>query len=113
MTPRSPRAVVADPWLGVDLIDRFYWYENDIKVHVTPIMGAVNESIAAGPGWDELKTKTGGQVHQQTHWQQWVCHSDGKFLIFFEPPLKLPATKGSPVAGPDQESRAPVQVSCP
>ena len=50
------------------------------------MMGAVNESIAAGPGWDELKTKTGGRVNQQTHWQQWVCHSYGKFLIFFEPP---------------------------
>ena len=59
--------VVADPWLGVDLIDRFYWYGNDIKVHVTPMMGAVNESIAAGPGWMNLRPRPGaGSTSRRT-----------------------------------------------
>ncbi|WP_284981216.1 DUF2599 domain-containing protein [Arthrobacter sp. efr-133-TYG-118] len=78
--------IVADPWLGIDLIDRFSWDGNNIKVHVTPMMGFVNEAVAAGPGWDELKTKTRNRVNQATLHQQWVCHALGKFVIFFEPP---------------------------
>ncbi len=85
--------VVADPWLGVDLISSHKWYTASgkpaISVAVTPMMGAVNEFVAATVGWDELKTKVKAKSSSKyteltthgTYNDQWFCHSAGKTLI--------------------------------
>lgn len=84
--------IVADPWLGIDLISSFKWVSSSqgrtISVAVTPMMGFVAEAIAAGPGWDELVTKvsrTGksnlDRLRTVPMQQQWACHAAGKTLI--------------------------------
>lgn len=82
--------VVADPWLGVDLINYFVWKtSNTISVHVTPWMGTVSTGVAGSSGWDELKSKvrasSNGRFNEllkSTYYQQWYCHSLGKVAIF-------------------------------
>ncbi|WP_157365809.1 hypothetical protein [Arthrobacter sp. Leaf234] len=82
--------VVADPWLGVDLISYHRWpTTQSISVHVTPWMGTVSSGVAGSAGWDELKTKVraGGvgrynELMRTTYYDQWSCHSVGKVAIF-------------------------------
>ena len=83
--------VVADPWLGVDLISSFTWYSKyssyeKIKIAVTPMMGFLDSSNAGWAGWSELKTKAGSRVNTTTYFQQFDCHAWGKAAIYFEPP---------------------------
>ena len=89
--PDSAYPVVADPWLGIDLISRFVWKTtNTISVHVTPWMGTVTSGVAGSAGWDELKSKVRANsnsrfnelLRTQTYQQQWSCHATGKVAIW-------------------------------
>lgn len=87
---QSTYPVVADPWLGIDLISYHRWpTTQSISVHVTPWMGSQSSSVAAGAGWSELQTKVraGGigrynELQRSTYYQQWQCHAIGKTAIF-------------------------------
>ena len=81
--------VVADPWLGVNLISRWWWTGsgNSRAVHiaVTPMMGVVSEVIATQFGWDEASSRIGAEIRKATYEQQFKCHALGKVVIFFDP----------------------------
>ncbi|TDX76658.1 hypothetical protein EDF35_3350 [Rathayibacter sp. PhB151] len=89
--------VIADPWFGVNLIDRFAWSKPDhptnhgrgwtISVAVTPMMALVNELVASTAGWDELVSRisadnpAGTNFPNRSYQLQWQCHSLGKAAI--------------------------------
>lgn len=84
--------VVADPWLGVDLISSFKWWTHSgkpaISVSVTPMMAAVNTAVAGNAGWTEIRAKVKAksaskstEMNKATYKQQWYCHAAGKTLI--------------------------------
>lgn len=81
--------VVADPWLGVNLISNWWWTGsgNSRAVHiaVTPMMGVVNEAIAMQFGWEEASSRIGPEIRKATYEQQFKCHALGKVAIFFDP----------------------------
>lgn len=86
---KSTYPVVADPWLGVNLISNWWWTGsgNSRAVHiaVTPMMGVVNEAIAMQFGWDEASSRIGSEIRKATYEQQFKCHALGKVAIFFDP----------------------------
>lgn len=80
--------VAADPWLGINLIDRWRWSGGNIEVHVTPWMGAVGSGVAATAGWSELISRQRPHYRnvlngRATYSAQWVCHAAGKLVIGF------------------------------
>jgi hypothetical protein len=92
VTKDSAFPVVADPWLGVDLLSKFKWWTYEgkpaISVSVTPMMAAINSHDADWAGWSELLNKVtrsskskGTELRKVTYRQQWLCHAWGKALI--------------------------------
>jgi hypothetical protein len=81
--------VVADPWLGVNLISHWWWTgagsSRAVHIAVTPMMGVVTEAIAAQFGWDEASSGIGSEIRKATYEQQFKCHALGKVAIFFDP----------------------------
>ncbi len=70
--------VVADPWVGNDLIRRTVWTSSMAILQVYPTdFGRVASNAARWAGWAETQTKTPGTRENTTSMQdQFLCHFD-------------------------------------
>lgn len=71
--------VVADPWIGIDLINRTYWTNSNKTLSVDPTWwGRYGAGVAARwAGWAEVQTKTPGTRENTSSMQdQFFCHFD-------------------------------------
>lgn len=68
--------VVADPWLGMELISRTSWSGNTLRVYPTDY-GRWGASLARSAAWDEVKAKTPGtRENTSSMTDQFLCHFD-------------------------------------
>jgi hypothetical protein len=68
--------VVADPWLGMQLISSTSWSGNTLRVYPTDY-GRWGASLARSAAWDEVKAKTPGtRENTSSMTDQFLCHYD-------------------------------------
>lgn len=68
--------VVADPWLGMELISYTSWSGNTLRVYPTDY-GRWGASVARSAAWDEVKAKTPGtRENTSSMTDQFLCHYD-------------------------------------
>lgn len=75
---RDAYPVVADPWLGVDLIQRSVWNSSMTILQVYPTQwGRETGTLARWAAWAEVQTKTPGTRENTPSMQdQLLCHFD-------------------------------------
>lgn len=75
---RASYPVVADPWLGIDLIQKTAWTSNLKTLQVYPTAyGRAATNLARWAGWAEVQTKTPNTRENTTSMQdQFLCHFD-------------------------------------
>ncbi len=77
--PTIAYPVVADPWFGIDLINRTFWTNSNKTLSVDPTWwGRYGAGVAARwAGWAEVQTKTPGTRENTSSMQdQFFCHFD-------------------------------------
>jgi len=83
--------VVADPWLGIALVDKTRWSGNTLQVYPT-YWARANPWASAGvaarwAGWDEVLSKTyGNRENTVSMRDQYYCHFD---FVRFRAPNKV------------------------
>lgn len=83
--------IVADPWLGIALVDRTKWSGNTLQVYPSS-WARVNPWASAGvaarwAGWDEVLNKTpGSRENTPSMRDQYYCHFD---FVRFRAPNKV------------------------
>jgi len=80
--PAAEYPVVADPWVGVDLIRRTVWTSSMQTLQVYPTDWGRNAPIAARwAAWAEVQTKTPGtRENTSAMTDQLLCHFDGRIF---------------------------------
>lgn len=70
--------VVADPWIGIDLINRTWWTNRNKTLSVEPTWWGRNTGVGARwAAWAEVQTKTPGTRENTSSMQdQLFCHFD-------------------------------------
>jgi hypothetical protein len=87
----SAYPIVADPWLGIALVDRTKWSGNTLQVYPSS-WARVNPLASAGvaarwAGWDEVLNKTpGNRENTPSMRDQYYCHFD---FVRFRAPNKV------------------------
>lgn len=70
--------LVADPWLGNQLISHTSWSGNTLRVYPTDY-GRWGASLARSAAWDEVKAKTPGtRENTSSMTDQFLCHYDAR-----------------------------------
>jgi len=70
--------LVADPWLGLELISHTSWSGNTLRVYPTDY-GRWGASLARSAAWDEVKAKTPGtRENTSSMTDQFLCHFDAR-----------------------------------
>jgi hypothetical protein len=68
--------VVADPWLGLELIDRTAWQSKTLQVFPT-LWGRLADTASRWAAWDEVLSKTpGNRENTASMRDQLYCHVD-------------------------------------
>lgn len=77
--PTTVYPVVADPWLGMTIVDHVKWenvskWSPTLAVFPTTFGRYWAPNAAEGAAWDEVKAKGGGQANTPTMQVQFDCH---------------------------------------
>lgn len=68
--------IVADPWLGIDLIEKTSWDKDTLRVFPT-LWGRISDINAEYFGWKEVLAKTPGTREDSSSMRdQFYCHFD-------------------------------------